>query len=247
MKLPKRFGHLVTSQIGDELLVFNPATSRVHCLPASTARVYELCDGETDWQTAAAAVGEEGLARAMEGLTGQALVESTEAPNSRRGFLKTAAAGAVIASLGLPKPAAAASMCVNEGAVGCGAACTTPGFPPSGCNFCCNATCSGNLCTDPCSGGGGCTGNCYCLTFVRCAGANCGAGSTAGDPASPVGDQNFCDAVDIGTSTFCRICVNGASPFNGESNCQRDCQRARGAAFCGGVDPRFDYSCCENF
>lgn len=239
---------LSTAALADELLVYDPRTGQAHCLAPAAGYVYEHCDGQTSLEELAAGLAQQGKpdprALAEECLRqlqqkGLLLTDTT----SRRQFLGRAAAVPLIVSMLAPRPVSATSGCLDETAGGgCNVGCAgNPGFPPAGCVTCCNAACTGHACGDSCPT---CSGNCLCLTSINCAaGTLCNTGSCSGDTVFP-GNANICD--NPINPCCCRVCNNAASPFNGESSCQRDCVRARGAAFCGGVGSVNQYSCCEN-
>ncbi|MCA9791923.1 MAG: hypothetical protein KC910_09005 [Candidatus Eremiobacteraeota bacterium] len=249
ISFPRTRPELNTAQLADELLVFDPRTGQAHCLAPPVSYVFSHCDGHTDLEQLAAGLAQqgrpnpEGLAEeCLRQLELKGLLQAGPEATSRRQFLGRAAAPLIVSMLA-PRPVSAASGCIDETAGGgCNVGCAgNPGFPPAGCVTCCNAACAGHACGDTCPT---CTGNCLCLTSINCAaGTSCNTGSCSTDFVL-AGNANICD--NPINPCCCRICNNAASPFNGESSCQRDCVRARGAAFCGGVGTVTQYSCCEN-
>ncbi len=125
---------LRVEELGDELLVYDLVRHRAHCLNASAATVFRLADGRTSparmAEELAARHGlpadEEIVALALDELRRLALLEpaGAEAPTapSRRSMLKhlgaIAASLPVIASITVPRPAAAQSGGTGPGPTG---------------------------------------------------------------------------------------------------------------------------------
>lgn len=256
-RLPEIHNYLVLQEVGSELLVYNPGTHQAHSLNEKAAWVLRSCKEQRTFNELEVSLsskfsvenGSEFICECLEQFGEKRLLqEPAPAALPRRSFLKQAIGAPLILSLVVPHPAAAASgPCINEGAGGgCNSACTTPGDKPNGgCVPCCNAVCAGQGCNEACGAGNSCTGSCFCLTTVVCASFNCGVGSCLTDPPTALTNINVCDRVGA-TTAFCRVCNNPGNPFHGQSSCQRDCVRARGAAFCGGVGSVPEFACCEN-
>ncbi|MGE0494497.1 MAG: hypothetical protein AB7S38_35130 [Vulcanimicrobiota bacterium] len=138
---PKKCPYLVEQAIGQELLVYDPATARAHHLDQRAAAIFRLCDGGHSWEAMAEPDGSlEVVARTVQRFAALELIVTTPATTSRREFLRQSAALPVILSVTLPRPGAAASACNAATA--------------------CN-TCTGATCGDACDG---CTGARNCLS-----------------------------------------------------------------------------------
>lgn len=130
---------LLVENLADELLVYDNATHRAHCLNRSAALVWSLCDGKATIGTLRAALEAEGLPTSDDVIAlglGQLdkaglLAEKPYLPgaaarHSRREMLKKLgiAAGLAVAlplvqSIVAPSVAQAASACVPIGGRGC--------------------------------------------------------------------------------------------------------------------------------
>jgi hypothetical protein len=158
----------ILQEIGDELLVCEPATGRVHLLTSQVALVYRACDGKTPADQVAVSLGEDGqqvLAQCLAQLEQvHLLAPPTEDSSSRRQFLVGAsvASAALITSISLPYPVAAASGCITTGNAGCAAA-FLPLIGGSNRPLGCGAPCCGAGCVPacPCS-------TCQCFAQYRC-------------------------------------------------------------------------------
>lgn len=134
MNLPKRKATCLTTQVGNETLVYhvNESQKQAHCLSPIAGVVFKACDGtSTDEQVVASLMAETGegkdvcqgyLQAALEELSGLGLLEESadDGIGRREFFAKTgtiAAAVTLVTTVGLPSPAAARSdMCANTGA-----------------------------------------------------------------------------------------------------------------------------------
>jgi cell division septation protein DedD len=183
---------LIVEELGDELLVYDEADNRGHCLSPSAARVWRLCDGRTPVEDMGAELGLDPheVDRALAELEACELLQPTPQLSSngdgvigttrRELSVKLVKAGGAIAaaplivSIAAPSPAAAATA---------GPGCTNV------------LECSGN-CGQTGSGcqGGGCV--CCQLTKINCE------------------DNVFCNGVHIFRSSSIKFCqfVNNACP-----------------------------------
>ena len=139
---PTRRADLILRRVRDELVVYDTELHQAHCLNATAAAVFELCDGERTPRLIAAELGldEEIVLLALEDLRAQRLVEGGAAI-SRRAFVRGVGVAAavslpVITSLAVP-PAAAAQSCFPEGA-----ACVID-------QQCCSQNCNDGVCGPP--------------------------------------------------------------------------------------------------
>jgi hypothetical protein len=127
-----RFTELVTSEVGGELLVYDPASHHIHRLNRASAAVWRLCNGQ---RTLTDVVSETGMADdtvrvALAELADARLLRDELAPGlrgsaqSRRALLKKAAiAGTVPAIVSITAPiAAAAATCLPSNGVCTGSA-----------------------------------------------------------------------------------------------------------------------------
>jgi hypothetical protein len=124
-----RIEHLVVSEAGDDVLIYDQATHQIHHLNEATAAVWRLCDGRNTApaiaQLASMATGTVNIA--IEKLAAAGLLETGPThgahrdARSRRMFLKSAlAAGAVPAIVSVTAPsAAAAGSCQPGDAIEC--------------------------------------------------------------------------------------------------------------------------------
>ncbi|MCA9793786.1 MAG: hypothetical protein KC910_18375 [Candidatus Eremiobacteraeota bacterium] len=179
--------------IGHELLVYDSATGRAHDLDQRAAEIFKLCDGGHTWEAIAEqlpAANLEVVARTLRKLADLGLIVKGPEKTSRRGFLGKAVLTAlpVIASVSLPRPAAAASAACNAA---------------TACN-----TCSGATCGDACDG---CTGarNCFSqFSLDGIASGSAGCFSNAGVDPSCVNTSGSLDCADAKLA-----CCNDAALF----------------------------------
>lgn len=162
MKPAARREGLLLRELPDELVVYDTAENRAHCLNRTAAAVFRLADGTRDVDDLArlvapgtgAAEGRAVVRLALDRLGEAGLVAAAPVspPPSRRELLRRAALGTAIllpavASMVAPTPAEAAATCTDD-CVGKadGTPCSCFGADP------CTATCIANSCSD----GGGC-------------------------------------------------------------------------------------------
>lgn len=160
----------IVQEVGEELLICDPLSGRVHLLPPQVAMVYRACDGETPASQVAASLGADGervLAQCLVDLEKAHLIAPpAEESSSRRQFLAGAGviSAALITSISLPYPVAAASGCLMTGDTGCVGA-GRPGVDANSRPTGCGAACCGG-------GGAPCTtcpcGPCQCFVNYRC-------------------------------------------------------------------------------
>lgn len=120
---PERRDDLIVQKVGEEVIVYDPASHRAHSLNRPAALVFEQLDGRTDLAGVARRVGRE-LGRPHQGdIVARAVSELAAAdllrPGAalpRRSMLRGLAAGLlpVVISITVP-PAAAAASCVING------------------------------------------------------------------------------------------------------------------------------------
>jgi hypothetical protein len=215
-------------EVGDQLIVLGPSTDKVHLLPPDVALVYLACDGQTLMDQVARTLGDDGeqiLLRCLEQLEEAQLISARTDGASRRQFLASAvtASAALITSVAMPLPAAAAS-CVTM----ISSCPTTLGS----CGIsCCSNTAAG--CTCP----GGC-GGCDCRIGFECR-------DVGGTPVS-------CGLVAAGTLDACQPGTrdvnlgprcNAPGGLGGLIFPTRDsCADARSLAATQGLT---QYSCCQ--
>jgi hypothetical protein len=165
MKPEKRRDGLVVKELADEVLVYDLAAHKAHCLNKPAAEVFNRCDGKT---TVAAItrslrgelggpVEEAWVYLALDRLSKANLLEERVSPPAgkkpltRRDLVKRAGLGAalllpLVTSMVAPTPAEAAATCVAD--------CTGKAFGTP-----CSSTAPSNcLCT--CDGTGTCVGGC---------------------------------------------------------------------------------------
>lgn len=162
MKPAARREGLLLRELPDELVVYDTAENRAHCLNRTAAAVFRLADGTRDVDdlarlVAPGTVAAEGravvrLALDRLGEAGLVVAAPVSTPPSRRELLRRAALGTAIllpavASMVAPTPAEAAATCTDS-CVGKadGTPCSCFGADP------CTSTCLANTCQD----GGGC-------------------------------------------------------------------------------------------
>lgn len=114
-----RTTNLIVEELGDELLVYDRDTDRVHCLSPSAAAVWRRCDGRTPAGGLSAQLDLDGetVERALDELAGLGLLEAGEAMTDgttrRELTVRLAKAGTAVAAAPLivsivaPTPAAA--------------------------------------------------------------------------------------------------------------------------------------------
>lgn len=143
---------VIVYRLESEVLVYDVARNKAHCLNASMGRVWDACDGRTDVSEIAsrqcfdlaAAPAREAVWQALRDLERRhLLVGRLSYPNAdrrltrrewaRRAGLAAAAALPVVVSLAAP-PVSVALTCLNSGA-----ACTTSAQ-------CCSGLCSAGTC-----------------------------------------------------------------------------------------------------
>jgi hypothetical protein len=154
--MPRARAGLVVRRVGEELVVYDPATHVAHCLSRAAAVVFRAANGKAGVgaiaATLAASMGsacdEASLVRTLEELSAAGLLEparQTLVASSRRQALRRLGLGAValapiVTSLVVPTPAEAAATCVPA------TSCTTsnPGQP---CFVLAQSECVTKLCT----------------------------------------------------------------------------------------------------
>ncbi len=223
----------ILQEIGDELLVCEPATGRVHLLTSQLALVYRACDGKTSADQVAASLGEDGqqiLAQCLAQLEQvHLLAPPTEDSSSRRQFLVGASvvSAALITSISLPYPVAAASGCLSSGDAGCTGA-GRPGLDvnsrPTGCGAAC------------CGGGGAPCTACPCTTCQCFINYRCGDGFGNSQLCS-LGGVDICQA---GSNDF--ILGTAVCRTPGPTNIALSCAAARAMAATNGSQ---NYRCCQ--
>ena len=219
-RMPERLPDLVVNSIGAELLVYDPAGARCHCLDAAAAAVFSVCDGKTPIGHAAAELypdlspraAREALTRGLESLKQAGLLHRPQLVSRR-----TVLAGSLplVTTVMVPLPAAASS---------CNA-CTAAFSGSLGC-----VNCPGNpLPAGPCqSCFGGCTcAQGQCMVIRQATGGSCAADNQSG-----------------------RACLNMgvAQPANVNANCNTARSNASNAAvtLCDGTtfSGANQYYCC---
>ncbi|MCA9791520.1 MAG: hypothetical protein KC910_06980 [Candidatus Eremiobacteraeota bacterium] len=122
--LPKVRPELTSTSVGDELLVYCPRTEMAHCLSPTVSRVYEACSAGSTRAELAGKLSEPALESALLMLQGKNLL-ADPIDSGRRHFLAQAVTGLAIASVGLPRAAAAASCACTacDAATTCGCPC----------------------------------------------------------------------------------------------------------------------------
>jgi hypothetical protein len=162
MKPVARRDGLLTRELKDELLVYERAEHRAHCLNRTAATVFKNADGTRTVADLACLLAPHGDAAAGEAVVGEALARLAEAGLleagpaargwSRREVVRRVGVGAAIllpaiVSVVAPTPAEAAVTCVDDCSTEAdGTPCSCFSAPV------CTATCVSNSCSD----GGGC-------------------------------------------------------------------------------------------
>ena len=147
---------IVARAVGDEVVVYDPATQTAHCLNRTAAFVLRSADGETSVTAIARRLASETATRPDEGVIWRTLELLDEAkllevkPSvpvsaSRRRALRRMALGSavlapIVASLVVPTPAEAAATCIQE------AACTATTIG-NNCYVLAQAECATKVCT----------------------------------------------------------------------------------------------------
>ena len=163
MKPLARRERLLIRELADELLVYDQADHRAHCLNRTAATVFRHADGTRTAAEIARLVAPEGadgepaVAEALARLAEAGLLEKGPSPASlsRREAMRRAGLGAAVllpavASIVAPSPAEAAATCIyiQQNPTGCtgqsGTPCSCYGLPGSACSGTC-------LPTDTCS------------------------------------------------------------------------------------------------
>lgn len=105
MRLPRRREDLEFSEIGDELLVYDPLSEGVHCLNRTAALVLQACDGVTRTEDVLTGLDPDVLDATLAELAGVGLLVEEPAParRTRRELLALMAGVPVITSL-VPMP-----------------------------------------------------------------------------------------------------------------------------------------------
>lgn len=215
--MPQRKAALVFSQVGDELLVFDPHNHQVHSLNASAAEVFRACDGSCLGMAEALELDTVALAVTEFQKLGL-LEESDSPPLGRREFLARwgkVAALPVIATVALPQPAAASSGCTFD----CG-------DDPTPCLPCPNAATTCRCCCNP----GACDGSCFCSAGRLPESASCATDSA---------DFQIC--VDFSAAQPASVNVNCAIARPNAS--QLDVTLCGGFTYTPTQD---EYFCCSN-
>jgi hypothetical protein len=211
---------LIIERIGDELLVYDTGTSRAHSLNATSAAVFESCDGSRSVEqiTEETGLDADAVGLALADLDKSGLLEGYAEPServSRRTVIRRlAVAGAgigvavpVIRSITAPTPALAISASHKGSA---GQPCTPPGgrsgFQQAGCSSSslCNSSTGPQQSTCFRSSGASCLhgSSCYATAYGASA---CGPGGTCVGSCS---QDNQCRTGytcqnPYGTSSFC--------------------------------------------
>jgi hypothetical protein len=201
-----RTAELLVEEFGEELLVYDRLTNRVHCLSPPARMVWRACDGTISVEQLGPALGldAEVVARALGELEACELLERGVTRREATAWLAkigaAAAAGPLIYSIAAPPPALAATAAVcsrvtTAGAnPGCGDITGAPGTlflnacAAAGCVVCGFSGCSG------CTGLQGSSGYCMsaaCSTSTctktrmraQCCGVSGGAGCTCSNQA----------------------------------------------------------------
>ncbi len=129
--VPERKSELIVQKVGDEAVVYDPASHRAHSLSRSASLVFEQLDGRQDLASVARVVGKALGPGPHQKIVGTAVNELAAAdllrPGAalpRRSVLRGIAAGLVpvVVSIAVP-PAAHAQSCAGPGDP-----CTVPGF-----------------------------------------------------------------------------------------------------------------------
>ena len=147
---------LIVEELGDELLVYNDADQRAHCLSPSAARVWRRCDGRTEADALASELDLDAVEvdRALAELENCNLLEATpQLAESGDGVIGTTrrelsvklvkaggaiAAAPLIVSIAAPTPAAALSPIPGcEALLGCLSDCGNVGHGCLGTGCCC--------------------------------------------------------------------------------------------------------------
>lgn len=212
----------MTVEVGDELLVYNQANSRVLVLNEVAAKVFARCDGKTPIASLVESLGSVSPAAAralidiaVDQLHEAGLVGAGCRGVTRKEFLATwgklAVALPLVTSSLVPKPAAAMSTCptcITNGDTGCGT--QFGGARPT---TCC-----------PCTlGTGTCSGAFNCAVF-----ANSSTGTSCLDDTL------------VGSGVAAQCTIVPSTLCGGRS--QTDCACAR---CCAVVSPFNNYICCE--
>jgi hypothetical protein len=137
-----RTAELLVEELGEELLIYDQRSDRVHCLSSAVCSVWRACDGETSVEQLASALNMESelVERALGELEGCDLLDADVAGLTRREATTrlarmgaAAAAAPLIYSIAAPTPALAVTAC-GTGRLGClgftsskGALCPTSG------------------------------------------------------------------------------------------------------------------------
>lgn len=138
--LPPVRGQLEATEVGDQLLVFDPMRSSAFCLSSSAATVYQACERGASYQELEVELKQKFGPEEPEALLGHSLdllekdhllTKASRPQRSRRDFLRaasTVALPAVLSTL-IPRPAAASSCipeptCVGDVHNRCGTFCT---------------------------------------------------------------------------------------------------------------------------
>lgn len=214
MKLPRaRNTEIMVSDLGDELLIYDHATSKAFCLNETLKIVYQACDGETTFgelkKDNKKLIDEVILLSLNQLDQANLLSENFKTGISRRSLLAKAAYSAialpVIMNLVAPSAAHAASCLAG------GASCSVlnPGV-------CCSRSCIDNngnpICDNTCLGGGS---PCSVFNPGACCSGNCNDNN--GNPvcaATCTPSGGACNVLNPGT-----CCSGNCNNINGNQVC----------------------------
>jgi len=216
---------LGVTQLESELIVFDPVSSKAHCLNSVGARVFMACQSETSIEEMASQFSSEQIEAALAELDELGFFIEDSASLGRRQFLERVGVGlatVVVASVAAPKPAAAASCvrCRLDTVTKFPCDCATCGQP---CSIAAAVSCT-DPASGPCLGGG----SICCFEYLKSGAAPPGGepqcfNENLGDygcrPVAPVFSQN-CETArglvaDFQLYYCCCCSINGP----GNRNC----------------------------
>lgn len=238
-----RSERIAAKEVGDEVAVYDLDTDKVHLLNATTARIWQACQGPTTVRAICEVIGDGAPGDEVQELVWRGLVELREAglltaasflppgvvPISRRSLLKKAGVAAlaipVITTIAAPPAAAQASVCGVQGT-----SCTT--------NTQC---CTGLTCTKDAGQTTGVCGTCTTAGGTGCTGTNTAPCCTTSLPCTQVsltvrkcckttggctGNAQCCSGNCQGspTGSTCKTCLSfGQTCGNNNDCCSGNC------------------------
>ncbi|MBT9585593.1 PqqD family protein [bacterium] len=174
-RLPAIRSDLGVTLLESELIVFDPVSSKAHCLNSVGARMFVACQAGTSVEDVRGELSSEEIDAALAELEGMGFLVEDSQSLGRRRFLERVGVGlasVVVASVAAPKPAAAASCvrCRLDTVTKFPCSCATCGQP---CSIAAAVSCADPV-SGPCLGGG----SICCFEYLKS-----GAAPPVGEPA----------------------------------------------------------------